>query len=493
MVKLEPVKPVVRSRSSSSSSDDDSDYDDIHSTSSSSDSYLSLIETSEINSSKSYLKRQIPTSVNIIPQGTLIRDVNNNHWILHQCIKISHQNERFLYLCSQVKRSLTINNMKISEQNIIKTKISPLIYLTDKLKQSRQSVIDKAHSENDKLDYIFYGAVIGDTNKEIQLIIPNNDKELSQNKLLSSSINERNCNKIIHGIVEFLKDDENKINKYLIEIIFVQDKNNFHFITNPSELLQQIFKNEIEKLKNLRKNNSKINEDFHQFIITKKSGNSQYDIQENSSIESSTIKYLLKLELTPSLSSKSYTIDNEISFYSRFATHEKLKSYIKRHNLMYIAIPEYISHGIYKHMNLTYKFLIMEQYRENLRSLIYSYDQSLPEHNALNLFLQMLYVIQFLHEKNYVHQIIKPKYMMFANKQPYFIFLTQFRTVKNIQQSSKTFFFSYTSVKELHVHVFFQPGTPYQRCPWWPGRIFFENIEKVHEFDRILVFTSETS
>lgn len=108
---------------------------------------------------------------------------------------------------------------------------------------------------------------------------------------------------------------------------------------------------------------------------------------------------------------------------------------------MYIAIPEYISHGIYKHMNLTYKFLIMEQYRENLRSLIYSYDQSLPEHNALNLFLQMLYVIQFLHEKNYVHQIIKPKYMMFANKQPYFIFLTQFRTVKNINESSKTFFY----------------------------------------------------
>jgi len=175
MVKLEPVKPVVRSRSSSSSSDD-SDYDDIHSISSS-DSSLSLIETSTINSLKSCQKRQIPTSVHIIPQGTLIRDINNNHWILHQCIKISHHNERFLYLCSQVKRSLTINDMKISEQqNIVKTKISPLIYLTDKLKQSRQAVIDKARIENDKLDYIFYGAVIGDTNKEIQLIIPNNEK-----------------------------------------------------------------------------------------------------------------------------------------------------------------------------------------------------------------------------------------------------------------------------------------------------------------------------
>jgi hypothetical protein len=173
MVKLEPIKPVIRSRSSSSSSD--SDYDDIHSTSSS-DSGLSLIETSTINSFKSCQKRQIPTSVHIIPQGTIIRDINNNLWILHQCIKISQHNERFIYLCSQVKRSLTINDMKISEQNIIKTKISPLMYLTDKLKQSRQAVIDKARAENDKLDYVFYGAVIGDTNKEIQLIIPNNEK-----------------------------------------------------------------------------------------------------------------------------------------------------------------------------------------------------------------------------------------------------------------------------------------------------------------------------
>ncbi|CAF0719236.1 unnamed protein product [Adineta steineri] len=465
MVKIEAIKPVVRSRSSSSSSD--SDYDDINSTSSS-DSDLSLIETSLTNLSKSCQKRKIPTSAHIIPQGTLIRDVNNNLWMIHQCVKISHHNERFIYLCSQVKRSLAINEMKISEdiqqQNIVKTKISPLMYLTDKLKQSRQAVIDKARAKNDKLDYVFYGAVIGDTNKEIDLIIANNEKQTASttknsliNKSLSTSTNEQHSNKIIHGIVEFLKDDdtydENKINKYSIEMIFIQDKKKSNTIVNPSELLQQILKKEIEKLKDLRRKNLILNNkttgDTHKFIITKKPGNSQYDIQETinddgenssstSSIESSTIKYLLKLELNTSSTTKQYTIDHEIAFYSRFATHDKLKSYIKRHNLMYIAIPEYISHGTYKHINLTYKFLIMEQYRENLRSLIYSYDQSLPEHNALNLFLQMLYVIQFIHEKNYVHQIIKPKYMMFANKQPYFIFLTQFRTVKSIHDTNTT-------------------------------------------------------
>jgi hypothetical protein len=158
MVKFETIKPIVRSRSSSSN---DSDYDDIHSTSSS-DSGLSLIETSTINSLKSCHKRKIPTSVHLIPQGTIIHDVNNNLWMLHQCVKICHHNERFIYLCSQVKRSLTLNDMKISEQNIIK--------------QSRQVVIDQARAENDKLDYVFYGAVIGDTKKEIQLILPNNEK-----------------------------------------------------------------------------------------------------------------------------------------------------------------------------------------------------------------------------------------------------------------------------------------------------------------------------
>jgi hypothetical protein len=169
MVKLETIKPIVRSHSSSSS--DDSDYDDIDSTSSS-DSGLSLIETSTINSLKSCQKRKIPTSVHLIPQGTIIHDVNNNLWMLHQCVKISHHNERFIYLCSQVKRSSILNDMKFSEQNIIKTKISPLMYLTDKLKQSRQAVIDQARTENDKLDYVFYGAMIGDTKNEIQFILP---------------------------------------------------------------------------------------------------------------------------------------------------------------------------------------------------------------------------------------------------------------------------------------------------------------------------------
>ena len=176
MIELELVKPIIHSRSSSPF---DSDFDDVRSTSSS-DSDLSLIETSGINSSKSGRKHQIPTSAHIIPQGTLIRDANNNLWMIHQCIKVSHHNERFMYLCSQVRKSLTINDLKISEENeqhtIVKTKISPLMFFTDKLKQSRQTVIDNADAENEKLNYIFYGAVIKETNKEIELIIPYNDK-----------------------------------------------------------------------------------------------------------------------------------------------------------------------------------------------------------------------------------------------------------------------------------------------------------------------------
>ena len=225
--------------------------------------------------------------------------------------------------------------------------------------------------------------------------------------------------------MEFLDENVNK--KYSIEFIYpTEQRTSINF----SKLSREILKKEIEKFKEFRLKNLPITEVIHRYLFSKKPGQTQYYLQE---IPNPT-KYLLKLELTPSSN-----IDQEISFYSRFATHEKIKSYIKRHNLMYLAIPEYLSHGTYKHLHCTYKFLIMEQYRENLRSLISSYDQSLPEHNALNLFLQMLYVIQFLHEKNYVHQIIKPKYLMFANKQPFFIYLTQFRTVKNINQSSKSF------------------------------------------------------
>lgn len=178
MVKFEPIQSVTRSFSSSSSSDDDSDSDDRKSTSSSSsDSCLSLIETSRLHSLKSCQKRQIPTSVHLIPQGTILHDSHQNPWIIHQCLKVSKGNERFLYLCSQMKRSSIINEKKSAEEMTVKIKISPLMHLTEKLKQSRESMIKKALAENRKLDSIFYGAVLGDTNKEIQLIFPTNHSE----------------------------------------------------------------------------------------------------------------------------------------------------------------------------------------------------------------------------------------------------------------------------------------------------------------------------
>ena len=255
--------------------------------------------------------------------------------------------------------------------------------------------------------------------------------------------------------MEFLPHEEtfqsSRTNQFAVEIVFLQEKKKSARIDNATDLIEEILKKEIEKLKELRRKNAPVSADVHKFLLRKRFGQNQYDIREgfaddgenggSSSIETSTSKYLLKLELVPSSTTtrrkKHFTLDDEIAFYSRFATHEKLKSYVKRHGLMYIAIPEYIAHGTYKHLNFNWKFLVLEQYRENLRSLIYSYDQSLPEHNALNLFLQMLYVIQYLHEKNHVHQIIKPKYMMFANKQPYFIYLTQFRTVRSVHETNE--------------------------------------------------------
>ena len=181
MVKLEAVTPVVRSRASSSSTDDDDEDDDdetgLHSASSaSSDSDLSLIETSATNTSKSYYKRKPSTSPHLIPQGSLIRDANSNRWMVHQCVKSSRDRQRFLYLCSQVKRTFTGNETKVSDsneqQNIVKTKISPTIHSTEKLKQSRQTVIERARAENQKLDYIFYGTMTEDKNKETEFVLP---------------------------------------------------------------------------------------------------------------------------------------------------------------------------------------------------------------------------------------------------------------------------------------------------------------------------------
>lgn len=159
MSKLETIKPIVRSRSSSSSSSIDStDNQSI----ASSDSGLSLIQTSTTTS-----QRSIPTSVHLIPAGTSISDVNKNLWIIHQCLKISPDNERFLYLCSQVKRTSTNDDSQhADENNIIQTKISAISHLPEIFKQSRENAIDKARAENDQVDYVFYSAINGQKYEE---------------------------------------------------------------------------------------------------------------------------------------------------------------------------------------------------------------------------------------------------------------------------------------------------------------------------------------
>ncbi|CAF0869101.1 unnamed protein product [Didymodactylos carnosus] len=500
-----------RSRSSSVSSNGSINNNNNYGYSSS-DSFLSLIESPVSSSSKNqsnqqqnqtYFRNRKRTHdrVNIVANGTIIKDSNNNNWMVQNCIKARH--ERYLYTVTPVKHQSAQQQQQ--QHNIVKTKISPLMFLTEKLKESREDILNKAKAQNEELDYVFYGAVMttsddnnnNNTNEHsvtnsttanqltwsssCTLSLSSADSVEKKNKQLFSKFNgseitpqhqkpkqvyEHNhhhqcekVTKVIHGIVEFLKNDEtydsNKVNKYSVEMVFTQDKSQQN--DNPSDLLQQVLKKEIFKLKEIRrKNTSNSNGDgFYKFIVKKDRLNDRntYELHEQDEEQQTEtnskviptpiqppIKYLLKLELSSAnktSTSSLYTIDNEINFYSKFATQDKLKSFIKKHQLMYLAIPEYVASGLYKHTNGSiYKFLIMEQYRDNLKSLINSYDSSLPEHNALNLFLQVLYVLQYIHEKNYVHKIIKPKYLTFASKQPYFIYLTQFRTVKYINDDT---------------------------------------------------------
>ena len=165
MMKIESVKTIIsRSRSSSSSSDDD----DVHSSYSSSDSDLSLVETSAMNATKLSQQRKVSvTSPSLLAQGTILRDTNNHFWLIHQCLQVSHHSERFLYLCSQAKRSTTI-----VEEISVKTKISPLNNAAEKFPKSRQTAFERARKSNDRRDFLFYAVTIGESNKEIEWPFP---------------------------------------------------------------------------------------------------------------------------------------------------------------------------------------------------------------------------------------------------------------------------------------------------------------------------------
>lgn len=71
-------------------------------------------------------------------------------------------------------------------------------------------------------------------------------------------------------------------------------------------------------------------------------------------------------------------------------------------------MPRFITHGICENKEREYRFLVMDRYKKDLQSLLKtSFTRQINEIGVMCLTSQLLYSLEYIHEKGYTHGDIK--------------------------------------------------------------------------------------
>ena len=77
-----------------------------------------------------------------------------------------------------------------------------------------------------------------------------------------------------------------------------------------------------------------------------------------------------------------------------------------------IGVPRFISYG----SSSEYNYLIMELLSDNLNDIFHTHNEHCSLENIINISIQMLDRIEFLHSKGFIHRDIKPENFALGNK-----------------------------------------------------------------------------
>lgn len=108
----------------------------------------------------------------------------------------------------------------------------------------------------------------------------------------------------------------------------------------------------------------------------------------------------------------------ETHFYINCAKDDEIKSFIRTKSLSHLAVPKYISSGLCTYNDKEYRFLVMDRYVRDIQSVL---DQSpthqINEMGVMCLMRQILYCLEYIHQKGYAHGDVKGANVMVRNDQ----------------------------------------------------------------------------
>ena len=93
----------------------------------------------------------------------------------------------------------------------------------------------------------------------------------------------------------------------------------------------------------------------------------------------------------------------ELNFYIQNAKQNMLQAFMKKHSLTHLAVPKYISCGVVE----PNRFMVMDRFGADIDKLMNT--TFIPITTILNIGVQLLYALEYIHSKGYVHSDIKPR------------------------------------------------------------------------------------
>ncbi|XP_002735203.1 serine/threonine-protein kinase VRK1-like [Saccoglossus kowalevskii] len=97
----------------------------------------------------------------------------------------------------------------------------------------------------------------------------------------------------------------------------------------------------------------------------------------------------------------------ELHFYHRVCKQELIQKWQSSHKLKHLGVPRFVASGTHETPKDKYRFLVLERYCTDLQKIFVKYSKKFSVKTAFTLGIQILDILEYLHDHDYVHADIK--------------------------------------------------------------------------------------
>lgn len=116
----------------------------------------------------------------------------------------------------------------------------------------------------------------------------------------------------------------------------------------------------------------------------------------------------------------------EMHFYMRNAKSDDIAAWKKKKKLTSLGMPQFIGSGSHDVNGDKYRFVVMDRYGTDLWKLFLENNRNFPEHTVYKIAIQIIDVLEYIHNRTYVHADIKGANLLLDLKTGQQVYLVDF-------------------------------------------------------------------